>query len=332
MASAPDPSAMTRDELEARVSELEETVERLEPLAELLAVKGGTDADEAELADVLVAGEPIGLHLRNRRRETRALSEYLFGEAFGAVEIGHHIDAFGTVDEDLDVAGSGRSAGGPSQAVRDQLLPAHEIAVDLRAGRERVKGLDEKEKRAADLFYRLTQKASDDPNAEPQPGIENSNGTLKISSPAAQEMIVEFDDEIDNAYSDTAKRAFQALQRLTKREDCDCDSIGDCPHGLVMFQPGSTRRAAVNTARLVNYCEDVEAAVENYTADVSTDIADDGAHGSDASEDAVDADPFDALADAEPVRDNLVANVDVSSHDGPALGAEDGHTDGDTHE
>ena len=259
MASTPDPSTMTRGELEDRVSELEDTVAKLEPLAELLSVMCDTDPEDAEMTEVMVAGESIGFKLQALDRETSAISEYLFGEELGPAEMEGYVSEHGRLETD-----TGAGSAGPSQAVRERMLPAHEIAVDLRAGRDRVETLGVQQKRAADLFYRLTQKASDSPNTAPQPGIENSNGVLKISLPDAQEMIVEFDDTIDNAYSDTAKRAFQALQRLTKREDCDCDSIGDCPHGLVMFQPGATNRAVVNTQRLVEYCEDVEAAVENY--------------------------------------------------------------------
>jgi len=200
---------------------------------------------------------------------------------------------------------------------RDQMFPAHRMAIDIRRGHaDRITG--KSDARAAELFRRMMHKVSAD--GEPQPGVDNSGGTVTIDSGAAKDIIAQFDDGLGTVYPDQVKRAFAQLQTLTKREDCDCDSIDACGHGLVIFQPGSTNRVAANTARLIDYLEGLE--------DVTSD-ADDAGDSVEADADASSNDPFDEIAGATPAHTDRGANTVVSSNERTALGAPERHAHGD---
>lgn len=201
---------------------------------------------------------------------------------------------------------------------RDRMLPAHRMAVDIRHGRaDSISG--KSTARAAELFRRMMHKVNE--NGDPQPGVDNSGGSVTIDSGAAKDMIAEFDDDLDTIYPDQVKRAFGQLQALTKREDCECDSIDACGHGLVIFQPGSTNRVAANTARLINYLEDLD--------DVATD-ADDAGNSVEADADVSEDDPFDEIAGATPAHTDGGANTVVSNHEGDSVSNGRDHGGGDT--
>jgi len=201
---------------------------------------------------------------------------------------------------------------------RDRMLPAHRMAVDIRRGHaDRITG--KSDARAAELFRRMMHKVSSD--GEPQPGVDNSGGTVTVDSGAAKDIIAQFDDELDTVYADQVKRAFAQLQTLTKRNDCNCDNIDACGHGLVIFQAGATNRVAANTARLINYLEDLE--------DVTT-TADDAGDSVEAGADVSDDDPFDEIADATPAHTDGGANTVVSNHGDNGVSNSRNHGGGDT--
>jgi len=201
---------------------------------------------------------------------------------------------------------------------RDQMLPAHRMAIDNRRGHaDRITG--KSDARAAELFRRMMHKVSAD--GQPQPGVDNSGGTVTVDSGAAKDIIAQFDDGLDTVYPDQVKRAFAQLQALTKREDCDCDSIDACGHGLVIFQAGATNRVAANTARLIAYLEELD--------EVATD-ADDAGDSVEADADASTDDPFDEIAGATPAHTDGGANTVVSSHEGESVSNGRNHGGGDT--
>jgi len=201
---------------------------------------------------------------------------------------------------------------------RDRMLPAHRMAIDIRRGHvDRITG--KSDARAAELFRRMMHKVSAD--GEPQPGVDNSGGSVTIDSGAAKDIIAQFDSELDTVYPDQVKRAFAQLQTLTKRKDCDCDSIDACGHGLVIFQPGSTNRVAANTARLISYLEELD--------DVST-TADDAGDSVEADADVSSDDPFDEIAGARPAHTDGGANTVVSNHEGNGVSNGRNHGGGDT--
>lgn len=200
-----------------------------------------------------------------------------------------------------------------AEAQRERMLPAHRLAVDIRHGRGDT--IDGKTRaRAAELFRRMAHKVSD--GGEPQPGVDNSGGTVTIDSGAAKDMIAQFDDGIETVYADQVKRAFGELQSLTKRDDCNCDTIDSCGHGLVVFQPGSTNRVSANTARLIAYLEDIDSAVT---------AADDAGDSVEAADD-----PFEEIADATPAHADGGANTVVSNHEANGVSNGIDHGGGDT--
>lgn len=205
-----------------------------------------------------------------------------------------------------------------TEAQRDRMLPAHRMAIDIRRGHaDRITG--KTDARAAELFRRMMHKVSAD--GEPQPGVDNSGGTVTIDSGAAKDIIAQFDDDLDTVYPDQVKRAFAQLQTLTKRDDCDCDSIDACGHGLVIFQPGATNRVAANTARLIDYLEELD--------DIATD-ADDAGNSVEDGADVASDDPFDEIAGATPAHTDGGANTVVSNHEGNGVSNGRNHGGGDT--
>jgi hypothetical protein len=308
MASTDDPSQLSRDQLKARVEELEQRVETLEHLDELITVTGEVDSHGGvSLEDILIGGNPIGALLQQALEQASDAHDRLDG-----------------LSEESD---------GFSEATRDQMLPAHRMAVDIQHGHEDRIGAS-KRKRASELFRRMMHKVHDD--GEPQPGVENSNGAVKITSSDAQEIIRAFDDDLETVSSMQVTRAFEELQRLTKRDDCDCESIENCSHGLVMFKAGATNTVAANTARLIEYLDGLNAIETSANEDVRS-----GGETSSGSIDADDAgnsveadadDTLDQLAEAGGRGENGAANDVVSSNERSTLGAENGHGAGDTHE
>jgi len=301
MSSAPEFSTMSRDELEDRVADLEARVEELESVLDHLSIddSGG----DVVLPDIMIGGNPIGVLLQQALERSKEANERL---------------------NDLS-----EDAGTIPAAVREQMLPAHEMAQDIRRGRtERISG--KSTQRAAELFRRMLEKVSTD--GEPQPGIDNSGGTVTIQSPDAQEMILAFDDDLDHATSETARRAFRELQTLTKRTDCNCDAIDACDHGVVVFKPGATNKVVSSTDDLIAYGTRVdEFAAERTVEDVEEDggeAADDGDHAPEAPADT--SDPFDELSDAEAARTDGTANVVVSSDGGEDVSSGRDDRGGDT--
>jgi hypothetical protein len=217
-----------------------------------------------------------------------------------------------------ELAHSGGGEDEFTEEQRDRMFPAHRMAIDIRRGyADRITG--KSDARAAELFRRMMHKVSAD--GEPQPGVDNSGGTVTIDSGAAKDIIAQFDDDLDTVYPDQVKRAFAQLQTLTKHEDCECDSIDACGHGLVIFQPGSTNRVAANTARLISYLEDLD--------DVSTD-ADDAGDSVEADADVSSDDPFGEIAGATPAHTDGGANTVVSNHEGNGVSNGRNHGGGDT--
>jgi hypothetical protein len=155
---------------------------------------------------------------------------------------------------------------------------------------------------------------------------------VTIQSPDAQEMILAFDNSLDRATSETAKRAFRELQTLTKREDCACESIDTCDHGLVVFKPGATNKLVSSTEDLIAYGTRVDEFAAERTAD---DVEEDGGEPADDGDRAPEApadtsDPFGELADAQPTRADGTANVVVSSDGGEDVSSGRDHRGGDT--
>lgn len=197
----------------------------------------------------------------------------------------------------LDLVTGEDPSAGPSAEVRKHFLPLHEFVVDIQTGSaDRIPG--EKEFRAAEIFRRIVRKLCGDP----QPGVSVGRDKVIVSSGDAKDMIAEADDGIEDVQSNTVRRAFVTAQSTTKTEDCDCETIDACDHGLLVFRPGGTNRLVADRQRLETYLANVETWVDGAET-----VGEDGPATADdpedPGEDAVGVeDTFDELDEAQPAR------------------------------
>lgn len=179
--------------------------------------------------------------------------------------------------ESLDPGGANTSV---SDEVRQEMLPAHRIWIDVRDGADDTLG--KSNRRAAVLFGAFIRKAAGKSPSEDSVlgynGVDASGQKYTLSSTEAKRTLEEcayLND--DKVYSQTVKRAFEDVQGSTKTDDCDCANIEACGHGLVIFDgSGGTNRLVTNKARFNNAMTHVVEAVEAAAnGGQSVDTADD---------------------------------------------------------
>jgi hypothetical protein len=132
----------------------------------------------------------------------------------------------------------------PNQEVRSEMLPVQRMWVDLRQQNEH--GLNKTQRRAVTIYGGFLHSATDtEPDEAPVPftQIDCTGQTYLLKSTDAKEYLKQAPQAPTDGdvYSTTVKRAFRELQRLSKRDDCECRSIDECSHGLILFD---TRRGA----------------------------------------------------------------------------------------
>lgn len=212
------------DELRERVAALEETVESL------VEYKGGDG-----LGDMFIDGQPVGrVADRANQKADRAIK--------------------------LSEQGDNTSGSSMSAAARDAMLPAHRMWADVRTGAEN--GLIKKQRRAATIFGAFVQKATDKTEND-RDALEfnrvTRDGVKYVLTSTEAKALLENADTIDagTLYASQLGRVFRDVQRLTK-DECDCDSIDSCGHGLVLFDCSQgTNKLVVNKARFEEYLESV---------------------------------------------------------------------------
>lgn len=210
--------------------------------------------------------------------------------------------------------GSDTAVSGPS--ARDIMLPIHTMLLDLKAGRDG-QIPSNNARRGARLFSHLFRRAAGENDAR----ASVTKKAYVMDSNQARAVLTDADDITDGGVSKTVARAMRAVQQFTKVSDCECGSISECDHGLVIFDDTrGTNRLRVKKDDLNTYGERVQAA---RTAD------DDGEQPSEAittaegngSPEAVDAE-FDALDGASPVTgqsDTVVSSIESKASDRPLI-------------
>lgn len=236
----PNPSDMTRDELETAVETLQDDVETLEEqvrkMMTYLSMENIDHPDRADAGKIVIGGQPIGILVDNNTKRSKQNKER---------------------SERNKKAINAQTDGGVSTAwlsdtVRERLLPIHEMWIDVQSGNDhRISG--ETHRRAAILFGQMIRQAS----GEAVLGVDASYNSYSISSTDGKKILQEHDD-IEKVYPVTVRRAFEAMQGLSKVEDCDCSSIEDCSHGLVEFKPGTTNTIAADKVEFNAVMKDVE--------------------------------------------------------------------------
>ncbi len=316
--------------LESRVTELENEKQELrQELADERATRralvntlADIDPQDAGLNDVTLGGAPIGKLFESQKEERNALVSYVLGEDAPNTRegINDHIDSHGTLPEQLEQGEMKVTHGGLTESVRQRLLPIHEMWIDVREGRE-AKVPSANERRAARLFGRFIRKAS----GEHSVGVNADYNTYSMGSKQAREVLESAGDMTQSGKSMTVKRAMKGVQRLTKRTDCDCETLEGCSHGVVVWEKDGGHSLSANKDVFNSLMGDVEAAINGEIGGSPDDTDDEG----NSSEDAVeDESAFDELDGAEAVTDDEadsvegeVANSVVSHREGTALEA-----------
>lgn len=206
----PEPGEMARPELEAEVEQLRE-------LANAIEFRGADSPAEADLEDIWIGGQPVGKLIQANRERADA--------------------AHKRIDSD--------ESDGP-QTDRERMLPAHKMYLDVRAGDGAAMG--DTQRRAAILFGQFHDRVVDGENTETDP----SGQKYTLSSGQAREVLEdagEFGDVKESSRSTITARIMREVQRLTKVDDCECDSIDDCGHGVVEFRPGRPHVIAAGKER-----------------------------------------------------------------------------------
>lgn len=283
--SQPRPEDLSRDELVEREYERRAMSHRMDRLEALVGTIAGVDAHEAGFTDVTIGGNAIGKVVNSHTESIQALEK---GEVGG-----------GTI----------------SESVRHELLPIHRMAVDVQVGED----VDNASpRRAARLFQRfLDLYLSDEARYE----VNKDNGMLKMMAKTAKRVLKEEGDIPESGQSTVVKRAMKQMQSLSKEEDCGCNSLEDCDHGLMVWTKRKSQHTIVADVEAFEaYLQRVEDA-KNGSA--SSTISDDSSGASrdedgkaeetntDVSQSAED-DTFDQLDQAEAVTDDTSDTVENS--------------------
>lgn len=185
------------------------------------------------------------------------LEDMIIGEKdLGAVE-DQYDSPGGLLDAIESEANGSVSSAEISDGVRDRMRPIHEMWVDVRQGRtERLPS--DNARRAARIFGRFIKKAS----GEHSVGVDATYGTYSMTSSEAREQLEDSEDITKSGKSMTVKRAFRKVQRLSKIDECDCNTIEDCDHGLVQFNPGTPNTLVTKKDEFNLAMNNVEEAIE----------------------------------------------------------------------
>lgn len=185
--------------------------------------------------------------------------------------------------------------------------------VDVRDGRG--DALNATQRRAAKLFRRFIRKAC----GEPDTGVSTGYGSPTRTSDSAKAILESEDTLPASGWSKTVGRVFDWAQRHTRPEECDCDSIAVCGHGLLRSQKkDGGRRLVTDQEAFDEYLRTVQAAIEGLDAPAADDAvspATGQAEAAPAQPDEV-RDELEELVSATP-ENGEVADTVVSSSDGP---------------
>lgn len=209
---------LTREELEQEVRELRELAERVEKLEQLVGTLGNTEPEEAGMADVTLAGQPIGRMFDQRS------------------------DRLEEIEERLESVENGEAAGARVAGERDNMVPAHKMFADTIS--EGGHSLGDLESRAARIFGEFVKRVvSDEPTHVDPSGQQYTASTAEVT----EMLVAPGDDEKENLLSDVKEasqsqvvaRAMREVARLSRPGGtCDCNEIDGCSHAILRFHAG----------------------------------------------------------------------------------------------
>lgn len=198
----------------------------------LVDTLGDTDPEVADFGDVSLTGAPIGRMFNSQKVERNTLVSHVLGEDGPSTKegINEHIESHGTLLEQLETGKVTVTHGGLTDAVRQRLLPIHEMWIGVREGREE-KVPSANVRRGARLFGRFIKKAS----GEASVGVDATYNTYSMESSTAREILAGAGNMTTSGETVTVKRAMKAVQSMTKRQDCGCDTAEECEHAVIVW-------------------------------------------------------------------------------------------------
>lgn len=257
----------------------EQLVNELEAVRELIELRGADSPDEATLEDIWIAGLPVGMILDNARKQSKKNAKKLSEASNGSVSAKGHKN-------------------------REHLNPLHKMWIDVRDGVDDSPS-NASVRRAAVVFHEILLKATGNSRA----AVSVTPERYLVKATDAKQPILEHDDSVESLSSQQVKRAFEQAQMLT-RDDCDCDELHNCEHGLVVarFEDDPNTLTADREA-VLNYLERLD-----QLDGASVGGADDSGE--------TDEDTADARAEADDALarlDEAQSNAGVSAVDATAL-------------
>lgn len=140
---------------------------------------------------------------------------------------------------------SGGGAGVKLAGDREQMLPGHRMYGDMRTGADA--SLNDTQKRAARIWGLFIERAvEDEPNK-----VDPTGQQYTIKSGEVQEALLGGEDEEnllegvkEKSWSQTSARVMRDVARLSKFDECDCETVDDCTHAAIRFHRGRPHKLA----------------------------------------------------------------------------------------
>lgn len=272
------PSSIDADDIESRISRLEDIVEhqsdvienqqetieeqrelvetqstKIDVLEEKLenrpSVEMRTEEDGTkEISDIWIGGLPFGIAVDKNTNRHQEVSKFLFGEPYGADAVRQITDTEGTLDDRIDT-----DTGTLKANVRDKMLRAHRHWFDIEAGR--ADELKMGERRAGRLFGAIWDRARGEANK-----VDASSNSYSISSSMVVDVLEDAGEMTQSGKSKTASRAMAAVEEYTRLPDTD-DS-------LVRFdQSAGTNYLVADKAKMNEYLAEIQDAATDEDSD-----------------------------------------------------------------
>lgn len=209
------PEELSREELENEVTQLRELEGRVDALESLIGTLGGVPPEEAGMVDVKIGGNPLGKLVDQNTRRLKDLDSQ-------------------AETEEVQLGGK-----------RAEMLPVHRMYGDLITDVD--ESLNDTQRRAARLFGEFAERVvSDEFNK-----VDASGQGYSLKSGAAEDILLGKHSEDSTNYlkgvkkasrSQLIARAMRDVARLSKFDDCPCESIDDCTHSTIKFDSGRPNR------------------------------------------------------------------------------------------
>jgi hypothetical protein len=229
-------------EKEARIDALQRKFDYEQKVREsLFGTLGDVELTEADLDDLLLAGEPVGMKLDQREREQRATEQYVFGECLGGTSvIEAHVDDHGTLPSRLDDLDEAIREEEHNRGIQDAKLRRRMAAVEEAADVE----VTDEDLKEDDKITRVRKHGVRDVESNPSKTAKRAATLLQnietwavlsddvkgrratITNPDAREHLEAARDEDTSLQSSQVTRVFEKIVREWAADSPRAASIG----------------------------------------------------------------------------------------------------------